>query len=93
MKINFQNEFSKRLITSLILIILLIGILSIGNIGIYLMVMVLSFYSFLEINNLKDFKIKLQFYIPFLIIMCFLISKNLRRFPKQTQCSLLNYQQ
>ena len=31
----------------------LIGIFSIGNIGIYLMVMVLSFFSFLEINNLK----------------------------------------
>ena len=71
MKINFQNEFSKRLTTSLILIILLIGIFSIGNIGIYLMVMVLSFFSFLEINNLKDFKIKLQFYIPFLIIIYF----------------------
>ena len=76
MKINFQNEFSKRLTTSLILIILLIGIFSIGNIGIYLMVMVLSFFSFLEINNLKDFKIKLQFYIPFLIIIFFLISKS-----------------
>ena len=76
MKINFQNEFSKRLTTSLILIILLIGIFLIGNIGIYLMVMVLSFFSFSEINNLKDFKIKLQFYIPFLIITCFLISKS-----------------
>ena len=71
MKINFQNEFSKRLTTSLILIILLIGIFSIGNIGIYLMVMVLSFFSFSEINNLKNFKIKLQFYIPFLIILYF----------------------
>ena len=29
-----------------------------------------------EINNLKDFKIKLQFFIPFLIILCFLISKS-----------------
>ena len=76
MKINFQNEFSKRLTTSLILIILLIGIFSIGNIGIYLMIMVLSFFSFSEINNLKDFKIKLQFYIPFLIIIYFLISKS-----------------
>ena len=76
MKINFQNEFSKRLTTSLILMILLIGIFSIGNIGIYLMIMVLSFFSFSEINNLKDFKIKLQFYIPFLIIICFLISKS-----------------
>ena len=61
MRINFHNEFSKRLTTSLILMILLIGIFSIGNIGIYLMIMVLSFFSFLEINNLKDFKIKLQF--------------------------------
>ena len=61
MKINFQNEFGKRLITSLILMILLIGVFSIGNIGIYLMIMVLSFFSFLEIYNLKDFKIKLQF--------------------------------
>ena len=76
MKINSQNELSKRLTTSLILIILLIGIFFIGNIGIYLMVMVLSFFAFLEINNLKDFKIKLHFYIPFLIIIYFLISKN-----------------
>ena len=67
MKINFHNEFNKRLTTSLILIILLIGIFYIENIGIYLMVMALSFFSFSEINNLKDFKIKLQFYIPFLI--------------------------
>ena len=76
MKINFQNEFNKRLTTSLILMILLIGIFSIGNIGIYLMVLVLSFFSFSEINNLKDFKIKLQFYIPFLMIIFFLVSKN-----------------
>ena len=76
MKINFQNEFRKRLTTSLILMILLVGIFFIGNIGVYLMVIVLSFFSFLEINNLKDFKIKLQFYIPFLIIIYFLISKS-----------------
>ena len=74
MKINFQNEFGKRLATSLILMILLIGILFIGNVGIFLMVMVLSYFSFLEINNLKKFKIKLQFYIPLLIIICFLVS-------------------
>ena len=76
MKINFQNEFSKRLCTSLILMTLLIGIFSIGNTGIYLMVIVLSFFSFLEINNLKDFKIKLQYYIPLLIIIFFSISKS-----------------
>ena len=76
MKINFQNEFSKRFTTALILTILLIGIFSFGNIGIYLMIMVLSYFSFSEINNLKDFKIKLQFYIPFLIIICFLVSKR-----------------
>ena len=76
MKINFQNEFSKRLTTSLILIILLIGIFYIGNFGIYLMVTVLSFFSFSEINNLKNFKIKLQFFIPFMIIICFFISKS-----------------
>ncbi len=63
MKINFQNEFNKRLCTSLILMTLLIGIFSLGNSGIYLMVMALSFFSFLEINNLKNFKIKLQFII------------------------------
>ena len=63
MKIDLQNEFINRLITSFILISILIGIFSIGNIGIYLMVMVLSFLTFSEINNLKDFKIKLQFYI------------------------------
>ena len=76
MKFNFQNEFIKRLITSLTLIIVLIGIYSIGNIGIYLMIIVLSFFSFLEINNLKDFKIKLQFYMPLLIIIYFVISKS-----------------
>ena len=76
MKIDFQNELITRSTTSLILIIVLIGTFSIGNIGIYLMVMLLSFFSFSEINNLKDFKIKLQFYIPFLIIICFLISKS-----------------
>ena len=76
MKLNLQNEFIKRLITSLTLMIVLIGIYSIGNIGIYLMIMVLSFFSFLEINNLKDFKIKLQFYMPLLIIICFVISKS-----------------
>ena len=76
MKTNLQNEFSKRLTTSLILIVLLIGIFLIGNIGIYLMVVSLSFFSFSEIYKLRNFKIKLQLYIPFLIIIYFLISTN-----------------
>ena len=77
MKINLQNEFSKRLKTSLVLIILLIGIFFIENIGIYLMVVCLSFFSFSEIYNLRKFKIKLQFYIPISIIIYFLISKSI----------------
>ena len=76
MKINFQNEFSKRLTTSLILIILLIGIFSIGNIGIYLMVMGLSFFSFYEIFKLSKNKVRLHYYITFLILLNFSITKS-----------------
>ena len=73
---SIQNEFIKRLLTSLILITLLIGIFSIGNFGIYILVVGLSFFSFSEIHNLKNFKIKLQFYIPVLTITYFLLSKS-----------------
>ena len=76
MKINFQNEFSKRLTTSLILTILLIGIFSIGNIGIYLMVMGLSFFSFCEIFKLSKTKVRLHYYITFLILLNFSITKS-----------------
>ena len=76
MKTNLQNEFTKRFTTSLILIVLLIGFFSIGNIGIYLMVVILGFFSFSEICNLRNFKIKLQLYIPILTTIYFLISKS-----------------
>ena len=76
MKIDNYNEFSKRLVTSFILIFLLIGLFFIGNTGIHLMVVVLSYLSFLEIYNLRKSKLKLQFYISFIIILCFLITKN-----------------
>ncbi len=76
MKIDKYNEFSKRLVTSFILIFLLIGLFFIGNTGIHLMVVVLSYLSFLEIYNLRKSKLKLQFYISFIIILCFLITKN-----------------
>ena len=69
MNINIHNEFFYRLGTSLILIIILIGLFSIGNLGIYLMIIALSFFSFLEIFKLKNRKVKLQFYIPFFIIL------------------------
>ena len=75
MRIDLHNEFIKRSITSFALISLLIGIFYIGNIGIYLMVIVLSFLSFSEIYNLINGKIKLQLYITFFIILYFFISK------------------
>ena len=76
MKINFQNEFNKRLTTSLILFFLLIGLFSIGNTGIYLMICVLSFLSFSEIYYLNKNTIKLQFFNPFIIIAFFFVSKT-----------------
>ena len=76
MRINLQNEFSKRFITSLILITLLFGIYSIGNFGIYLMIVILSYFSFLEIYKLRNFRVKLHFYVPFFIIVYFLISNR-----------------
>ena len=76
MRINLHNEFIKRVTTSLILVTLLIGIYFFGNIGIYLMILILSYFCFAEIQNLKNFRIKLHFYIPFLIIIYFLISKG-----------------
>ena len=75
MRIEFQSDFIKRLITSLILITLLIGIFLIGNIGIYLIIVIASFFSFLEIYNLKHNRVKLHIYVPFIIILYLLISK------------------
>ena len=76
MKIDNYNEFNKRLATSLFLIFLLIGLFSIGNIGISLMVIVLCFLSFSEIYNLRKSKLKLQYYITFLILIYFFITKS-----------------
>ena len=76
MKINLQNEFSKRLTTSLILITLLVGIYAIGNVGIYLMIVILSYFSFLEIYKFSNFKVKLHLYIPIFIILYFLFSNR-----------------
>ena len=76
MKIDNYNDFSKRLATSLFLILLLIGLFSIGNIGINLMVIVICYLSFLEIHNLKKSNVKLQYYISFLILLYFFIAKS-----------------
>ena len=76
MTINNYNEFSKRLATSLFLFFLLIGLFSIGNIGINLMVIVLCYLSFSEIYNLRKCKVKLQYYITFLLVLYFLIAKS-----------------
>ena len=76
MRINLNTELIQRLITSLILLTLLLGIYFLGNIGIYLMLFILSFFSFSEIQKLKKFRVKLQFYVPFTIILYFLISKG-----------------
>ena len=76
MKIDNYNEFSKRLATSLFLILLLIGLFFIGNNGIYFMVIVICFLSFSEIYNLKKNKVKLQYYITFLILLYFFIVKS-----------------
>ena len=73
MRIKLHSEFSKRLITSLILIFLLIFLLYIGNLGIYLMIIVLCFLSFFEINNLRNCHLKLQYYIPFILFLYFFI--------------------
>ncbi len=73
MRIKLHSEFSKRLITSLILTFLLIFLLYIGNLGIYLMIIVLCFLSFFEINNLRNCHLKLQYYIPFILFLYFFI--------------------
>ena len=76
MIINLNNEFIKRLTTSLILIFLLVGIFYIGNDGIYLMVIVLSFLSFLEIYNLNKSKLTLHYFTPFFILLYFFVKKS-----------------
>ena len=76
MKTVFHNDFGKRFITSFILILLLIGIFFIGNTGIYLLIFILSFFSFFEIYNLSHSKVKLHYYIPFFSFLYFLITKN-----------------
>ena len=75
MRIDLYNDFIKRISTSLILITLLIGLFIIGNIGIYLMLLVVSFFSFLEIDNFRNTKTKLHLYIPCVIILYIFISK------------------
>ena len=76
MILNLNNEFIKRLTTSLILIFLLIGIFSIGNNGIYLMVIVLSFLSFLEIYNLSKSKLIFHYFIPLFMLLYFFVKKS-----------------
>ena len=76
MKIDNYNEFSKRLATALFLIFLLIGVFSIGNNGIKLMVIILSFLSFFEIFQFSKRKIKLHYHITLLIFLYFLIIKS-----------------
>ena len=76
MIINFNNEFIKRFTTSLILIFLLIGTFSIGNNGIYLMVIILSFLSFLEIYNISKSKLIFHYFIPLLILLYFFVNKS-----------------
>ena len=76
MIINLNNEFIKRLTTSLILIFLLVGIFYIGNDGIYLMVIVLSFLSFLEIYNLNKSKLTLHYFTPFFILLYIFVKKG-----------------
>ncbi len=76
MKIVSYNDFYKRLKTSLILILILIGFFYLGNLGINLMVLVLSHLSFLEIYNLKNNKVKLQLYIPFIMFLYFFFSQT-----------------
>ncbi len=76
MNINLYNEFSKRLITSLILIFLLSGLFFIENNGIYIMVTVLSFLSFSEVYILRKSKVMLQYLIPFLILLYFFFTTS-----------------
>ena len=76
MKIDLYSEFSKRLITSLILLILLIGIFSIEHVGVYLMVIVLSFVSFSELHKFTISKLRLQIYIPLILISYLFILKS-----------------
>ena len=76
MRVVAYNEFITRLITSLILIILLVGLFFVGNNGIYLMLVILSFLSFFEIYKLGYSKVKLQIYIPGLILFFFFILKS-----------------
>ena len=76
MKIDIYNEFFKRTATSLILFLLLIGLFFIGNTGIFLLVIVLSFLSFSEIHNLTNNKVKLEYFIPLLILLYFFNIKS-----------------
>ena len=76
MIIDLHSNFIKRITTSLILIILLMGLFLLGNIGIYSMIVIVSFFSFLEIYNLNHNKVKLHIYMPLVVILYFLISKS-----------------
>ena len=75
MKTELFNEFSKRLITSFILVVLLTGLFSIGNLGVNFLVFILSFFAFLELRNLSGRKFKLHYFIPLFILTYFLITK------------------
>ena len=75
MRIDLQSDFIKRLITSLILITLLIGIFN-WEYWYLFNHSCCKFFSFLEIYNLKHSKVKLYIYVPFIIILYFLISKS-----------------
>ena len=76
MKFDNLNEFSKRLVTSLFLFFSLIGLFFLENTGVSLMVIVLCFLSFSEIYNLRKRKLKLQYYITFLLLIYSFITKS-----------------
>ena len=76
MNISLYNEFSKRLITSLILILFLVGLFYIENYGVFLMIVALSFFSFSEIYNLEKGKVKFQYLIPLFILLYFFFTKS-----------------
>ena len=73
MKIITNNEFFNRLLSSFFLISFLVFLFFIENEGINLLVILLSFISFSELNTLKTYKSKFIFLIPSFIIIHFLI--------------------
>ena len=65
-----------RLITSLVLILFLIGLFYIENNGIFLMIVALSFLSFSEIYNLRKSKVMFQYLIPIFTLLYFFFTKS-----------------